>query len=332
MYKLLINLQKDQIKSYFLINNQLEFVVQDKVNDLVGAIFKAKITKYNANNSLAWINYINDKVGVVNLPKKVKVQTGSEITVQMVKPDDDNKLAKFTTMTKLVGKYVIIYPFNQIPNQNTFANEKLSVIANKYSTINLTFRSCVETLNDYTIVENEINYLLAQLKHHTSTPDIIYPKLNKYLHLIYNFNYANTLSIEANDNNIYQKLQQLQQLYNFSVIQTNNSSIDLSKITAIKYSYIQMHKLSGINLFDVNSGNDNLSGYKINLLAISEIVKAIKLNDLTGIILIDFIKNLSSYEQNNLINDLQRQLSNDWRKSKLFNFTPTGIFELIRYN
>ena len=43
------------------------------------------------------------------------------------------------------------------------------------------------------------------------------------------------------------------------------------------------------NIIDINSSNTRLSGFNVNYLAINEVIKQIKLQDLRGIILIDFI-------------------------------------------
>ena len=73
-----------------------------------------------------------------------------------------------------------------------------------------------------------------------------------------------------------------------------------------------------------------LSFYKINYLAIDEIIRQIKLRDLTGIILVDFIKNMSIKNQEQLTDKMTRMLINDWRHTKILGFSKAGIFELIR--
>ena len=93
---------------------------------------------------------------------------------------------------------------------------------------------------------------------------------------------------------------------------------------------LEIHKLSGINLIDINSKSAPLNFYQVNYLAIDEIVRQIWLQDLTGIILLDFIKNMSVEENHKLLAKLNGYLENDWRKNQVLGFTRAGICEIIR--
>ena len=93
---------------------------------------------------------------------------------------------------------------------------------------------------------------------------------------------------------------------------------------------LEINQLSGINLIDINSQDTNLAFYQVNYLAIDVIIHQIWLRDLTGIILIDFIKNMSLSEQQKIVNKLTSILSKDWRKSDVLGFTRAEICEIIR--
>ena len=90
------------------------------------------------------------------------------------------------------------------------------------------------------------------------------------------------------------------------------------------------HKLSGINLIDINSDKTQSDFYTLNYLLCEELVTTIKLQDLCGIILIDFVKDISTKQQDNIVNKLNSLLTNDWRKNTVLGFTNAGLCEIIR--
>jgi ribonuclease G len=91
-----------------------------------------------------------------------------------------------------------------------------------------------------------------------------------------------------------------------------------------------------LTVFDVNtgkfSGKTNLRDtvLKTNLNAAAEAARQIKLRDLAGIILIDFIDMDNPSDRDLVVKSLQKELLQDDRRTRVVGFTDLGILQLTR--
>ena len=318
-------------------SSKLEYYLEESLESNSQGIFLAKITNIQSKNNLAWVNYEKDKVGVINLPKGHGLQSGSKIVCQMTSSGSQGKMPKFTNEIRLAGKYVVLLPTLKTHNYAycLFECQKLADISNKYKHIGLIFRSAINSLIDLNVVEEEILLLSRKLEAigKQSTLGRLLDGIPNYIELLYK--YSEGTNVVTNSDKIFDHLipyidlwsiDELSLYGNLDIpdIQVSNQVIMTNGIR------LNIHKLSGINLIDIDSGSSNLSFYQVNLLAIDNIVKQIKLHDLNGIILIDFIKNISYNESLILFDKIKKLLQDDWRRNKVLGFTKAGICEIIR--
>lgn len=101
-------------------------------------------------------------------------------------------------------------------------------------------------------------------------------------------------------------------------------------------SYIVIEETEALVVIDVNSGSchkqKNLeeTAYKINIEAAKEIVRQIRLRDLAGIIVIDFIDMMEQKHKDELIEFLKNEFKKDKRPVKVKGLTELGLLELSR--
>ncbi|WP_080849121.1 Rne/Rng family ribonuclease [Cytobacillus gottheilii] len=101
-------------------------------------------------------------------------------------------------------------------------------------------------------------------------------------------------------------------------------------------SYLIFDEAEALTVIDVNTGK--FSGkqsrqdtvYKTNELAAREAARQIRLRDLAGIILIDFIDMGNENDRKAILNVMKAELMKDERQTKLIGFTPLGILQLTR--
>lgn len=100
--------------------------------------------------------------------------------------------------------------------------------------------------------------------------------------------------------------------------------------------YIVIDETEALVTIDVNTGkfvgDANLEEtiYKTNKDAIHEIVRQIRLRDLGGIIIIDFIDMCSEENKQKLLEALEIELKKDRMRSKVFQLTQLGLVEMTR--
>lgn len=100
-------------------------------------------------------------------------------------------------------------------------------------------------------------------------------------------------------------------------------------------SYLIVDQAEAATIIDVNTGKYEgkhqleQTVFQTNILAAKEAARQIKLRDLSGIILIDFI-DMKSEEEKKVLDILEKELQSDNRQSKVIGFTTLGILQLTR--
>lgn len=101
-------------------------------------------------------------------------------------------------------------------------------------------------------------------------------------------------------------------------------------------AYIVIDKTEALTSIDVNTGKNTGSSCARNTIletnreAAVEIAKQIRLRNLGGIIVIDFIDMNAQEEQNEIVNTLKRALSTDPARPTVYGMTRLGLVELAR--
>jgi len=100
--------------------------------------------------------------------------------------------------------------------------------------------------------------------------------------------------------------------------------------------YIVIDETEALVTIDINTGkfvgdlNLEETIYKTNMEAVHEIVRQIRLRDLGGIIIIDFIDMGIEENKQKLIESLENELKKDRMRSNVFQLTQLGLVEMTR--
>ncbi|HEV3474915.1 MAG TPA: Rne/Rng family ribonuclease, partial [Actinomycetota bacterium] len=100
--------------------------------------------------------------------------------------------------------------------------------------------------------------------------------------------------------------------------------------------YLIIERVEAMTVIDVNTGkhvgktNLEETVVQTNLEAAEEIPRQLRLRDIGGIIVIDFIDMLFETNRNQVIHKLQETLAKDKTRSQVFDITPLGLLEMTR--
>ena len=106
-----------------------------------------------------------------------------------------------------------------------------------------------------------------------------------------------------------------------------------------KGSYLIIEHTEALHVIDVNSGNQSNrsksksqeeSALEVNMIAASEIARQVKLRDLGGIIVVDFIDLTSNENRKKLFEHLKNEMSNDRTKHKILPPSKFGLIQITR--
>ena len=341
-----------------LINNIIEIADFDGFN--VGNIYLGKVERIIKELAVAFINIGDTKLGFLpqdNLISSHKnLAIGENILVQIVRQQIAEKGVLLTQKISLESDNFVYFPLENNPTNKVNISKKIvdskakknlrNLVENVIKTKNVggfivrsNAKNLLQNKNIKTLTTTEILYLVnlweQQIKkqnlYKKSAPNLIY---NSYQNKIQN--YKNTFApknIYTDKNiikNTFPTLQsQLDNLKNNIVYLSNGVNIIIETTNAL-------------TVIDVNSGNvENHKNYQgnfsaeesilqINKIAATEILRQIKLRNIGGIIVIDFIKMQQLNNQRIIVDLLKNESSKDNKKCKILGFTNAGLCEIIR--
>ncbi|MCE5178508.1 MAG: Rne/Rng family ribonuclease [Porphyromonadaceae bacterium] len=102
-------------------------------------------------------------------------------------------------------------------------------------------------------------------------------------------------------------------------------------------AYLIIEHTEALHVIDVNSGNRNKSklgqeesAYEVNVAAAEEIARQLRLRDMGGIIVIDFIDMSKAEHRNKLFSKMQELMAHDRAKHNILPLSKFGIMQITR--
>lgn len=101
-------------------------------------------------------------------------------------------------------------------------------------------------------------------------------------------------------------------------------------------AYLIFDETEALTIIDVNTGKfSGKTDYqetvlKTNQLAAKEVVRQLRLRDIGGIVLIDFIDMTREKDKQTILTLIERELTRDQKRTKIIGYTPLGILQLTR--
>lgn len=293
-----------------------------------------------------------------------RLHEGNEIPVQIIKEAVKTKDPVVTTKLSISGAYCVVsldkrkggFQFSKklSAGKKEALKETLAdfVLPADYAVV---IRTGAEQLDSYEELKAELTALISTmddivLKARTRTCfSLIYqgvPSYIEYLHHIADSEYE---EVVTDNEAVYEALQTS---YKGSMpIRFYNDTFPLSKLYSIESKMEELftkkvHLKSGANLIieyteamtviDVNTAKnitkkdkDSLI-YKINLEAAQEIARQLRLRNLSGIIIVDFINMENEEYQTELIQKLKKLLKQDCVPCNYVDITALGLVEITR--
>lgn len=304
--------------------------------------------------------FSNQKYSIEKLLK-----AGDEVIVQVIKESFGNKGPKVTTNLSIPGRYIVITPFQRGINISRKINsfdevERLKKIGESFEKddVGVIFRTASKGVEEEIILE-EYKYLLnsyekiEEQRNFLPTPKLIHKETNLVQKIVRdNFN-EKKHEIRVNNEEVYEDLLGLEDSFSMdikeklvldkdldfkynSIIQ-KGLTIGLSRNVKLKSGgSIVIDSMEALTAIDVNTrkytGTSCLDTtiININLEAAEEIAKQIRLRNIGGIIIIDFIDMKSIGDNERLMDDLERFFSKDKNKPYIVDITKLGLVEVTR--
>ena len=294
------------------------------------------------------------------------LKVGQEIMVQIMKEPIDSKGARITTHITLPGRFVVLMPTVEYIGisrriENDELRDKLKKLAEelKPKGMGLIVRTVAEdcTAQD---ISNDINFLLKlwnnikQKQKNGAAPMIVHKDINIVYRTVRDMFTKDIDRLVINSKEHYEKVRELTTIISSNSknkVEYYNKSYDifefyqvepqLNKIINRKIwlkcgGYIVIDKTEALTSIDVNTGKfvgtvdlkDTV--LKTNIEAAKEIAKQLRLRDIGGIIIIDFIDMADSDHENAVLESLKNSLRKDKTRTNVLGMTQLGLVEMTR--
>lgn len=295
------------------------------------------------------------------------VRSGQRILVQTVKEPMGGKGARVTTEVALPGRYLVLMPFSNVLGVSRRLGdedkEKLKQLAEKIRPegIGLIVRTAASQA-DLLDLQRDVQYLLKVWKSISSRakkakpPALLYIEPGLYLKIVrdlFSTDFERLLvdSVEAYKQikvylrNVSPSLEKRIHLYQEKVSLFERFGIEEQIEAALKPKiwlrsggYLVIDQAEALTTIDVNTGK-YVGGkrleetiLKTNLEAAKEVVRQLRLRDIGGVIVIDFIDMERQDYRDQVFNTLNEALAEDRTKTRVVNISQLGLVEMTRKN
>ena len=341
-------------------------IVKDIVPGMQAAFIDIGIDKNSFIHVKDLVPQVDEKVEK-KVEAKIKdvVKPRQKILVQVQKDSNDKKGARTTTHIKLTGKYVILMPNTNIvtiSQKLENENEKQRLLKIIKDNLPHNTGAIIRTAAENKI-EEEILKDLEQLQNKWKKIEQKYEKCQEKTQLLFKSPSIvekiiidmpeNKISkIQVNDKKEYEELKE-----NLGTIRESKIKIELLENENLlnKYElekqiekskqrkvwlncggFITIDPTEALVAIDVNSGKftgkstleDTI--YKVNYEATIEIVKQLRLRDIGGIVVIDYIDMQKEENKEKIEKLLKEKLKEDRAKTQVEGFTKLNLMEMTR--
>ena len=295
------------------------------------------------------------------------LQVGQTVMVQIAKEAISTKGPRLTADISLAGRNVVLVPFTSkiFISQKIRSNEtkkRLRQIAANVLPKNfgVIIRTAAAEAHDADI-EHDIRSLLERWDkavgniRKNQAPALLMSEMSRANTIIRDSLNSTFSQITVDDEAMYREiknyikvidpqLEKIVKLYRGSVPVFDNFDISkqikslFAKYVSLKRgAYLIIERTEAMNVIDVNSGNrtkaeDNQeqTAMDVNLAAAKEIARQLRLRDLGGIVIIDFIDLHKAQNRQLLFEEMVKFMANDKAKHTVLPLTKFGLMQITR--
>ncbi len=370
MNKIYIDGLSGGIRTALKENGELTEIIYESDNSFnIGNIYVGRVTKI-LRGQFIFIDIgdeknaflqpdVNKEPYIYDSNGKIRLKEGDSIAVQLLKSAVDEKGAVVTTRLNITGKYCVVIANDRgigiskkIVGQER--REELKALAQELVPDNyaVIMRTDCEAVNTDTI-RSELTELVSNAEDIMSKaafikpPCLIYEELSETARIVRDLamgkeaevitncsDIAEILKTEIGHNNVVLYDEPVPLFCNFSIESGIEKALH-KKIWLKSGGYLVIDHTEAMNVIDVNSGKHtgkNLKdfAFKVNLEAAEEAARQIRLRNLTGMIIIDFIDMHNAEDIKKVSDRLKACIDKDRIKTTLVGMTTLGLMQLTR--
>lgn len=298
---------------------------------------------------------------------KEKTSPNAKIMVQVIKEPTGHKGPRVTTSISLPGRFLVLMPFEtgvnvskKIESSQERARLKSIVSLMKPVGVGVIIRTEAQDQSE-TDIQDDLNILLEKWNdiiiaaENNEAPSLLYRDQDLLYRVIREVCTEDVDEIIVDTSFAQNRANQLLQNWNMDKnIQITqykgkeplliNKGIDKeikaalqTKVNLKSGGYLFIQTTEALTVIDVNSGKFTSSAtqdetiFKTNIESVHEIARQLKLRNIGGIIVVDFIDMSSRSDKVKILEELELVLQNDKAKPQVGQLSDFGLVELTRH-
>ena len=302
----------------------------------------------------------------VKIPVKPELKVGDEVIVQVVKDTSGTKGVRLTSHVSFAGRNLVYVPDDDVTVisrkiEDEEESLRLNALAEeiKPQKGGLIIRTAGATTEKQAFIE-ERDYLIGLAEDlyrraQTATaPQLLYEDGNLAKRMLRDVYTVDVEKIIVADYALYQDVLDVAKMRSGNVyekIEYFDKNVDLfteyglieevdnmlrNKVKLSSGAYINIDKTEALTAIDVNTGKyigeDSLEKtvFETNLIAADEIARQLRLRNISGIIVIDFIDMEEEDHRNQVVERLKSALKDDRSRCNVLGMTGLGLVEVTR--
>lgn len=342
-----------------------------KVKDVLPGMQAAFVDIGLEKNAFLYVDEVVAPEGLEGLPKRdiqSLLKPGQQITVQVLKDPMGTKGARVTTEITLPGRFLVLMPFSEFVGVSRKVSDAErdrlhdAITPHVPAGVGVIVRTVAQGVSQRELV-SDLEFLLRlwkRVSHQAKeglAPEVIYTEMDLALRLVRDVFSDDFKRLLIDDKSTYEKvvsflkktsphLNRYTQLYKDRTLPLFDAyglapaiETALRRTVALPSGgYLTIDKTEALTAIDVNTGKfvgrKNLEEtiFKTNLEAAEEVVRQLRLRDIGGIIVIDFIDMEDAFHRAEVMQRFNTCLESDRTKTRVTEISKLGLIEMTRKN
>lgn len=295
------------------------------------------------------------------------LKVGQEILVQVAKEPISTKGPRLTAEISFAGRFMVLIPFidrvsvsQKIKSREERGRLRQLIQSIKPKNFGVIIRTNAEGKR-VADLDAELKVLVKKWEDNigkiqkAKAPTLIYEETGRTVALLRDIFSPSFEQIHVNDREVARQIAEyvsiiaperknivkeyngaLPILDNFGITKQIKSLFGKT-VTFKNGAYLIIEHTEALHVVDVNSGNRNKSklgqedsAYEVNVAAAEEIARQLRLRDMGGIIVIDFIDMSKAEHRNKLFSRMQELMANDRAKHNILPLSKFGLMQITR--
>lgn len=295
------------------------------------------------------------------------LETGRQMLVQIVKEPISSKGPRLTSEITFTGRYMVLIPFCDkisISQKITSTEEKVRLRQLMASIKPKNFGVIIRTSAEGKRVaelNNELNTLvqcwndMLEKARRAEPPALIFEEESRIVGMLRDVFSPSFESIVVNDPEVFRQIQKYVQLIapdrvdivklyqddvpvfdHYGITRQIKSSFGKT-VSFRSGAYIIIEHTEALHVIDVNSGNrsrasadQESNALEVNLRAADEIARQLRLRDMGGIIVVDFIDMAKAEHRQELYDHMREIMANDRARHNILPLSKFGLMQITR--